>query len=177
MSACKSLIDDIKEKTEAINKTKKELVEKLRPDFKELFTPFLEKYPQVTHLKWNQYTPYFNDGESCTFSVNDLFGFLGTEEEDDYEGSLPDYYVEQVAEYRTTGINSAWSEWTKTRVVEKNAEYPEDISVSLQMDKDFDALVKAFDQIPDDIMLELFGDHTEITVTREGLDVEEYSHD
>ncbi len=31
--------------------------------------------------------------------------------------------------------------------------------------------------IPDDIMLEVFGDHAEITANRDGFDVESYDHD
>ena len=29
-----------------------------------------EKYPKIESFGWNQYTPYFNDGETCFFSVN-----------------------------------------------------------------------------------------------------------
>ena len=29
--------------------------------------------PEIAALRWRQYTPYFNDGEPCTFSVNDLY--------------------------------------------------------------------------------------------------------
>jgi hypothetical protein len=30
-------------------------------------------YPNVKAIGWTQYTPYFNDGEPCVFSVNDLY--------------------------------------------------------------------------------------------------------
>jgi hypothetical protein len=35
------------------------------------FRSFFEKYPEVDHIQWTQYTPHFNDGDPCTFRVND----------------------------------------------------------------------------------------------------------
>jgi len=29
-----------------------------------------EEYPNIDSISWNQYTPYFNDGDPCEFSVN-----------------------------------------------------------------------------------------------------------
>jgi hypothetical protein len=33
----------------------------------EIFAHLFEKYPKVKGYTWNQYTPYFNDGDECTF--------------------------------------------------------------------------------------------------------------
>jgi hypothetical protein len=37
-------------------------------------------------IGWKQYTPYFNDGDPCEFSVNDIWSFVpkGEAKEDDY---------------------------------------------------------------------------------------------
>lgn len=50
--------------------------------------------PEVQQLHWTQYTPYFNDGDSCEFSVNGICFLLKDDlDEDDewdeeyYEGS------------------------------------------------------------------------------------------
>jgi len=37
---------------------------------KEAFTEFFEANPDVRLIAWSQYTPYFNDGDVCQFSVN-----------------------------------------------------------------------------------------------------------
>lgn len=29
-----------------------------------------EKFPELTSFSWSQYTPYFNDGDVCTFQCN-----------------------------------------------------------------------------------------------------------
>ena len=54
----------------------------LKGVFKEVF----ERHPNITKLTWTQYTPYFNDGEPCVFSVNDMTVFDDTVDEDDDEG-------------------------------------------------------------------------------------------
>jgi tetratricopeptide (TPR) repeat protein len=48
--------------------------------------------PEIDYVFWQQYTPYFNDGESCTFSVCEIYYVLQGEEED-CEGSY--LYTEQ----------------------------------------------------------------------------------
>jgi hypothetical protein len=47
------------------------------------FRDFFEKNPDIAALKWSQYTPYFNDGDSCIFSVHD-FSFRMKGNTDDY---------------------------------------------------------------------------------------------
>lgn len=50
---------------------------------------FFDACPEVEAITWTQYTPYFNDGESCEFSVHDKYFILvGDEDPDDYEGSV-----------------------------------------------------------------------------------------
>jgi hypothetical protein len=48
--------------------------------------------PEIDYVFWQQYTPYFNDGEPCTFSVYEIYYVLQGEEED-CEGSY--LYTEQ----------------------------------------------------------------------------------
>jgi hypothetical protein len=37
------------------------------------FRAFFEAHPTVEAIRWNQFTPYFNDGEPCTFHVHDFY--------------------------------------------------------------------------------------------------------
>jgi len=43
--------------------TEENLTKLLKSDLEKLF----QKHKTVTRIFWNQYTPYFNDGEPCTF--------------------------------------------------------------------------------------------------------------
>ena len=60
-----------------------------------VFVEMFETCPQVKRIGWCQYTPYFNDGDSCTFSVNDRYFDCGVlPPEDEREGD-PDRYADE----------------------------------------------------------------------------------
>lgn len=61
----KSLGEELQAKRAAMIKEAKETLE---PAFKEV----LEQNPEVLAIGWHQYTPYFNDGDTCEFNVHDL---------------------------------------------------------------------------------------------------------
>lgn len=52
------------------------------PIIKEWFRDLFEKFPQVKAVAWTQYTPYFNDGDACVFSKNDMY--VTFDDHDDY---------------------------------------------------------------------------------------------
>lgn len=65
---------------------------------KEGFREFFAANPEVTAFAWTQYAPYFNDGEPCEFSVNDIFSTtmsLDDEEFDASELATGGYYGEE----------------------------------------------------------------------------------
>jgi hypothetical protein len=71
-----------------IDALKAEMQENSKVLMKEAFREFLEKYDVVDNIFWTQYTPYFNDGESCEFSVGDVHLILKDDEDPcEYEGS------------------------------------------------------------------------------------------
>lgn len=53
----------------------------------EYFKPLFEKYPDLESFSWTQYTPYFNDGDSCTFGTHDIDQVNGHEEYSDEWGA------------------------------------------------------------------------------------------
>jgi hypothetical protein len=98
----------------------------LAQNFKELF----EKYPKLETISWSQYTPYFNDGEECTFRSNHKYA--------DIEG------------------------------IDYNDKEYEIIEKELQ---DF------MGQFDDELLCNLFGDHVQLVVSKEGISVEDYDHE
>jgi len=72
-----------------INALNKQMQENSKELMKEAFRDFFEKYQGVVdNVFWTQYTPHFNDGEACEFSVHDVFIALKDDEEAcEYEGS------------------------------------------------------------------------------------------
>ena len=119
---------------------------------KEALREFFEKFLNVAALRWSQYTPYFNDGDSCTFSVNEpRLRFIETPD-DDESGDYEDGYL------------STWDLHDKPEHKELLAAFEEFGSV-IQSDS------------MEAVLLAMFGDHVEVTATRDKIEADSYSHD
>lgn len=122
---------------------------KLRDQFKPLFLEFFAANPNITSVVWSQYTPYFNDGEPCVFGVHGPRFDLGE------DSDLTDLW-----EFSYRLEDGKLPDWCTKEVVETLGKFAESLS-----------------QIPDELYLNMFGDHVEVTATRDGFQVDEYSHD
>lgn len=145
-------LKDIEKNVQEIKSIQQALVDKLKPRFKELFEPSFAAIPELKQFEWTQYTPFFNDGDSCEFSVHDLSYRLGkdwNEEDEEWEDDYEGHYIAWGSQGELT--NDQW-----------------------ELLKGLD---KAFKGLPEDTMQDLFGDHVKVIVTREGVSVEEYDHD
>ncbi len=118
-----------------------------------LLSYFKDKLPaSVNAVRWTQYSPHFNDGEPCTFSVNEpYFDVEGVDE--DSEGWYSDY---------EDGFYSC--------------DYRNKDAV------DVENFEKLFGSIPDEVYEYAFGDGYQITIRRGAhdslqVDVDEYYHD
>lgn len=80
---------EYKKLQEEMNDLKEKFRVKTKEFMRELFKEFFTKYEDVVEsIFWTAYTPYFNDGEACEFSVNDVYLILNDDEDADYyEGS------------------------------------------------------------------------------------------
>ena len=87
LKAMKTEFSDLQAKIAALNE---EMKDKSKILMKETLKEFFTKYDGVvTNIFWTQYTPFFNDGESCEFNVHDVHIQLTNddEEDEDDEGS------------------------------------------------------------------------------------------
>lgn len=121
----------------------------LRPLFHSLF----DAAPTVEAIRWEQYTPHFNDGDACIFNMWDLQ--VRERVESDAPGLMSDEDLEEGFVY--------YHELPKG-----------DLHTLLQEMND--SLSKA-----ENILLAVFGDHKQVTVRRENgvlqINVEEFHHD
>ena len=66
-------------KLEQLVELKEKYVAMMKNDGKEIITQWLlqlaEFIPDLEAFHWTQYTPYFNDGDACAFSVNSIYYF------------------------------------------------------------------------------------------------------
>ena len=116
--------------------------------------------PAGYEIVWMQYTPYFNDGDACTFSVNDptLRKTLAEvdaedDERDDDEGAC----------LSTDGYDL------------KN--YVNDPIDGFDADA-FLALASLFKSLPEDLCLAAFGDHVKVVVRSDGTHAQnDHEHD
>ena len=144
---------------------KEEIMNKGRDTMAESFKKTFEIHPEVKAISWEQYTPYFNDGESCEFGVNDFS--IVTADVDVAEDVLNGIALEAVyGEYYgkledddNIKVLSSYKDKTKTYA---------DI---------WDISSFAQSSIGEDLFGFLFGDHSKVIVTREGIDVVDYEHD
>ena len=113
---------------------------------------FFKENPKIVGVKWNQYTPYFNDGEECVFRFNEYslkFKLQGADEEAGEDGD--GWFGEYDTELKTNKLESVRNKLAK----------------QLESAKD--------------ILKEVFGDHQEITILIENgnvkVETEDYDHD
>lgn len=109
-----------------------------------------EKHPKLESWKWSQYTPYFNDGDTCEFGVHKDVNicFNGKEFED-------------VSDWTFNSEN----EWAKEAKAEQGLK---------EAAADISELMKALD---DEDFKQMFGDHMEVTMTKDGAKAEGYEHE
>lgn len=126
-----TIVEDLELKIEVFEGIRKEFFEKVQIDvLAPAFTYIFDKYPELDTVSWNQYTPWFNDGEACEFSVYCDYPRLNNETTDDF-----------------------WSDATNKPFWFDQAE---------------DEIKKIIGRIPDEVLKDVFGDHTTVTIKRDG---------
>lgn len=136
------------------------LKEEIRSQFKDQVSVALKemfiKFPELESIRWVQYTPYFNDGDPCEFSMGDFHVITegaDPKEWDDEDEDSP-YAGEYVSTYRK--YNEKWSD---------------------ELYNELCMLSETLGGPLEDFMEDVFGDHVWVKVTRDGIKVEEYDHD
>lgn len=156
-----NVLESIKEKIGAIKKQKEELTSQLRGDFAPMLKPLFEKSNgKIESITWNQYTPYFNDGDECTFSTNFDYFSINGENVDDIDAL----------------------DWRIRYHIEDDKEKIEKYPLQPEWDFELYRIVEEFKEIlnsiDDEFYKDLFGDHVEVTVKSDGtVETKEYDHD
>jgi hypothetical protein len=111
----KTLKDEHKSLQEQINILNNQMKEKSKELMKEAFRDFLSKYEEIVeNIYWTQYTPHFNDGDACEFSVRDVFILLKNDEDAcEYEGSSM-YDKDDIENLKK--ILADFEEWEKDKI-------------------------------------------------------------
>lgn len=153
-----------------MNELKKQYRDASKEAFYDAAKELFEENPAMESFSWHQYTPYFNDGDSCEFGVyadDEGIQINGVGYYDTYD------LVEDGFEMVTYGQGTRW-EHTDKRINYKRVEVEEHAAIAPL----FEAVAKFVNTIDEDVLKDMFGDHVEVTVKRDGtVDVEHYEHD
>ena len=143
-------IETIKQTLLDFQTKKEELTKKLREEFPQLIKPLLDQSEIIEKIRWQQYTPYFNDGDICYFSRGEVLV-------NDSEWETPEVLRE------TIWTSGKW--YSNPNYNAKEGQILKDIK-------------EVIDSIPDDFYESLFGDHVEVTIYKDGtITTEEFEHE
>lgn len=162
-------LEKLKELTDKVKEFRKKLMAEGEVIIKDAIKEVLDANPKIDGFRWEQYAPYFNDGEPCTFSVNEVrIKLVGLEDEDgDYEdGYLSEYDLR----------DTKWENNARVPLADDELPYGLTRDELKSLDDAASALYTAFQEI-EEVMEQVFGNHVQVTATRKGIEVEEYDHD
>lgn len=141
--------------------------------FKQITKEFFDKNPGINAVIWTQYTPYFNDGDTCEFRVNDpTFTNADGDDLDDVRWGEYDGENEEV-----------WACESLSYVLNSDRDYYKDTAAKILAKGGVDAESCALFEKAicssemESVMLAMFGDHVRVVATRSGFDVSDYDHD
>ncbi len=109
-----------------------------------------DENPKLLKFAWHQYTPYFNDGDECVFSA--ALDYPNILVEDGGEGFDEDSWLDEEPYFTKEEEDTEQAKLHKV-------------------------VVEFLSKFDDDDVKMLFDDHCQVVVSRDGVEVEEYSHD
>lgn len=140
---------NIQETIENFKAKKKLFTDEVSQQFEKEIHKLASEITGLKEIQWNQYTPYFNDGEACEFRVNEAyFKFEDSEE------------FQDIWSFNYDRKNKGLAEFEQTKQLEA-------ISELIQND-DLESVLK-----------DMYGDHIEVTMdlTTKETTTSDYSHD
>lgn len=153
-------LDEFSTKKEEFNKLKQSLINDFRVFLETLAQDIFINIPQLKAISWLQYTPFFNDGDECTFRIRDII----------YYNFIPENgffrYAEEIHEEEYPADYWACSDYD---LHESNLS-----KEAISFLKDFDSTINQ----NRDFIKEIFNDHSKISWTANGIVIDHYSdHD
>jgi hypothetical protein len=179
--------DKIKKVKEKVTEIQKQAEVELRAELTTALNFLFETYPVLKQIHFTAYTPYFNDGDECTYECYaDYCGFNGWEQDGDNESSATEYFNFEAGEnifknWKPTKyirepnpayhpINNKWIGKELWKEVLNENYNPENGKIV----KDVREILSA---IPNDVWKSVVGDHCMVLITKDGIETSKYSHD
>jgi hypothetical protein len=139
------------EMLEKFKKEKEQFFAAAKNDLSALLVMEMEHAPASVHgFRWRQYTPSFNDGDPCVFEVH------SPELIDEHGGEISFYEA---------------YEWTSDRKKIRAKGATDEQWSGFEFS---DRITKLIESQPEEMLEDVYGNGSTVTVTRSGVDVEEY---
>ena len=153
---------------------RQELQAQIRESLKDAFTEFFNAYPEVDNINFAAFVPYFNDGEECVFSIQQIL-FSGSPELQDSPWQSGFYFS------TWKGINLCTDcydeDMNEGDIALKNSFDSKTPEEQKRMADDFGDICSFINSI-EDFIREICGSHVRVKIDRQGIHVEEYEdHD
>jgi len=152
----KNIISQIAELEVRVKRLKEETKTEMSKIIAELFKAFFDAFPEIKTVHWQQYTPYFNDGDPCEFRISSIefnrveYGAEPVEGEEGEEFDVSDGF--------------AVSKYSNSKGLEHEL-YASCIAI--------EDVIKSLE----DEFHGILGNNLSVFVTRRGIDIEEYEPD
>lgn len=156
-----------------ISGIKKAWEEKGKETLKKIFIAFFKENPTVKGVNWCQYTPWFNDGETCIFSVREP-EFLMEHSENGADQTKAGFYL---GDYNNEENDELGDKESPNRWMSPSSYRMKELQILNPVCEACLKLTKALESI-EDILENVFGNHVKVTVLEDGRTItEEYEHD
>lgn len=155
---------------------KKQYHKKAQGMFKKLSKAVFEVCPQIKTIFWQQYIPSFNDGDPCTFTLEDINVSNATEEElREHGGPGYDTFYNHETFFVESPMRPNRFAEEKPHVESGLESYRSKylLAVTAEQNEILNALNDFVASNPD-LMEDLFGSNAQIVITRDGVSSEWY---
>jgi hypothetical protein len=160
-----------------LNELKQSYLETAKQMFTEGTTELFEAYPLLDSFGFTAYSPYFNDGDACTFNIHCgvdygmyINGYCNDDKPTEEEGGQGKFESRDADEYI----------WKRT----SHYDYSNGFNKRVKIDgePEIDSMINSVNEFvnsfPTDVWEELIGNHVMVRITREGIETADYSdHD
>lgn len=149
------MLDKLKTLTARAAEVKANFISEAKELIGPAITALFKDHPEIKALKWTQYTPYFNDGEPCVFSVSGVYASTAADVSSDDDADDDDRWCYAYRHDKTVPEGFTKAGWKAFCSLAETIEANESA----------------------DVLEAAFGDHVSVFANSAGIEVEEYDHD
>lgn len=168
-----TVLSDEMNKIQEAQRQYRGLLESTALKLSESLVDILNNIDGLHRIQWSQYTPFFNDGDACIFSVCEIWFFT----DKSIANALGEEHIKSVDDIDHTqwpediGGVCIWSHMFR----QKDSFDAEKWNSREQLDACNQ--IKLFLEGSEDLLLAAFGDHVRVVVSPDGVTVEDIDHD